>query len=78
MKGLKTKNKIAVKRIRTKIKIKNKLEWNSNSLIEGLNWKQKKIRIEQKNQKNKDQIRKKYNIINLNWKIKWEDKIENH
>jgi hypothetical protein len=26
MKGLKTKNKIAVKRIRTKIKIKNKLE----------------------------------------------------
>ena len=42
MKGPKTKNKIAVKRIKAKIKIKNKLEWNSNSLIEGLNWKQKK------------------------------------
>jgi len=36
--------------MRLKIKIKNKLEGKNNSLIEGLNWKQKKNKKGQKNQ----------------------------
>jgi hypothetical protein len=42
--------KITIKIMRLKIKIKNKLEGKNNSLIEGLNWKQKKIKKGQKNQ----------------------------
>jgi hypothetical protein len=39
---LKDLKKITIKIMRLKIKIKNKLEGKNNSLIEGLNWKQKK------------------------------------
>jgi len=45
--------------MRVKIKIKNKLEGKNNSLIEGLNWKQKKIKKRTKKSKYRDQIRKK-------------------
>jgi hypothetical protein len=45
--------------MRVKIKIKNKLEGKNNSLIEELNWKQKKIKKRTKKSKYRDQIRKK-------------------
>ena len=48
--------------MRVKIKIKNKLQGKNKFLIGWLNW--KKITKKQKNQMNKDRIRKKY-IINL-------------
>jgi len=54
--------------MRVKIKIKNKLESYKISLIGGL--KKRKIPLtNEKNQKNKDEIKKKY-IINLDWMIK--------
>jgi hypothetical protein len=56
--------------MRVKIKIKNKLEGKNNSLIEGLNWKQKKIKKGQKNQNIGTKLEKKQNTTNLNWKIK--------
>jgi hypothetical protein len=57
--------------MRVKIKIKNKLEGKNKFFIGGLNW--KKITKEQKNQKNKNQIRKK-----IHHKLGLNDEIEIH